>query len=301
LRDPAVLTADPIAEYRGLTATYADELLPIQYALHDTRILDSHDITTGAGVTVAVIDSGVSISHSDLQAQGILYKDFIRPGAADTVVGERHGTAVAALIAADARNGMGMVGVAPDARLLALRACWAEDQPGGARCNSYTLARALNFALLNGADVINLSLGGPPDPLIAQLVDLALARGITVVAAHGPGAAPMYPAAQDGVIAARMRATAPGSGSSSDILGFTAPGQDILSARPDGRFDFFSGDSVAAAHVSVLAALLRALPNPPDQPGLRYAVAAAQGAPGVDAPSPLAAVGSEVACAVQQP
>jgi subtilisin family serine protease len=92
---------------------------------------------------------------------------------------------VAGIIAAKADNGVGMVGIAPGARLLALRAC-SERQRGSvtaSTCDSLTLAKALHFALERGADVINMSLSGPADPLLASLIELGLQRNVAVVAA----------------------------------------------------------------------------------------------------------------------
>src|SRR5206468_548036 len=95
-------------------------------------------------------------------------------------VAELHGTAVAGIIGARADNSVGIVGVAPEAGLMALRACWqAPPDESAAVCSSFTLAKALQFAIDNNAKVINLSLGGPPYAaaeiagLVALLIDLA--------------------------------------------------------------------------------------------------------------------------------
>src|SRR5258708_17645500 len=119
---------------------------------------------------------------------------------------EQHGAGVAGIIAARADNGLGIVGVAPRARLLALRACWQEPaQPSNSPatvCDSLGLAEALHFAIDHNAQVINLSLSGPPDRLLGGLLDAALARGITVVGAFDralPGGG--FPASHAGVVA----------------------------------------------------------------------------------------------------
>ena len=250
--DSQVLTAHPIVQFETL-ADYTDNLLPIQHGLHELNALPVHAASTGSDVTVAVIDSGVATVHPDLTNQHIIYRDFIRPDPQGELA-EPHGTAIAAVIAADARNGTGMVGVAPDVKLLALRACWAD--PGGPDlCNSFSIARALNFAILNKAEVINLSLGGPYDALIAQLINTALEAGILVVAAHGNGEKGQFPASMTGVVAAiSAHSTSPADGPH-------APGLEVISAKPGGSYDFFTGDSVAAAHVSGVAALLLATPG----------------------------------------
>ncbi len=156
---------------------------------------------------------------------------------------------MAASILADAANGQGMVGVAPDATMLALRACW-EAKPGGkGRCNTFSLARALNFAILNDANVINLSLTGPPDPILEQLIASALRRDIAVVIAAPTHSQDALGLSLPGVILASSR---PCKGS------VMAPGVEVLSAKPANDYDFFSGASVSAAHVAGAMALLRA-------------------------------------------
>lgn len=253
LGDPDIRSAQQMTRFDLLEARYADELVPVQDSLRRMNVLAAHDVSTGAGVTVALIDSAVDTGHRDLSGQDIVYRDLVDPSAPPGTA-ERHGTAMAGLIAADAANGVGMVGVAPDVRLLALRACWSETAArGGADgCNTFSLARALNLALLMEADIISLSLGGPYDALIAALIAAAESRGVVVIAAHGPGAPARFPASEASVIAA----TADGPDSAHGAV--VAPGRDVISAEPGDRYDFFSGDSVASAHVSGITALLMA-------------------------------------------
>lgn len=245
--DPRISTVGPVETYGALTA-YDDDLVSLQHGLQRINALAVHDVFTGTGVRVAVIDSGVEADHPDLVHQSITNRDFVTRNAPNTAH-ERHGTAMTALIVADAKNNAGMVGIAPDADILALRACW-QVSDGADQCNSFTLARALNFSLLNKADIINLSIGGPHDPLLERLIEQALTENVIVVAAYGSGEDGMFPAKQPGVIAAR----AAHLGSVDDAV--LAPGLEVISARPHRSYDFFTGDSVAAAHVSGVAALL---------------------------------------------
>jgi subtilisin family serine protease len=198
---------------------------------------------------VAVIDSQVEAGHPDLAGQVAVSADFTRAPASR---GERHGTGVAGVIAAKANNGAGIVGVAPGARLFALRACWEEGR-GDTVCDSVSLAKALHFAIERRAQVINLSLAGPPDMLLDKLLDVALARGATVVAAFDPllpGGG--FPASHKGVVRVQDESLAsvqPGV--------YSAPGRDVPTTQPGGRWSLVDGSSYAAAHVSGLAALLR--------------------------------------------
>jgi subtilisin family serine protease len=235
---------DPIA---GETM-HNDPLYLAQPAAREWRLAELHTVATGRGVKVAVIDSMVDASQPDLAGQIQTRQDFVldRPGAA-----EQHGTGVAGIIAAVADNHVGIAGVAPQARLMALRACWQEGT-SGAVCDTLSLAKALYFAIGHNAQVINLSLSGPNDPLLGRLIDMALARGTVVVGALDPKTADGgFPASHAGVVAVTddPACTLPG------VL--VAPGREAPTTQPGGRFAFVSGSSYAAAHVSGLFALMR--------------------------------------------
>jgi subtilisin family serine protease len=244
--DPRVAWAQAIQDYHGLAQ--GDPLLPVQPAAHAWQLASLHRAGTGRGVTVAVIDSGIDATHPDLDGQIKLRRNFVDayPDGA-----EAHGTAVAGIIAAREGNGLGIAGVAPGARLLALRACWETAGPP-ARCNSFTLGKAINFALMSDARVINMSLGGPRDRLLEALLDAALARGVTLVGAADPAQPDGgFPASHPGVIAVAsdtQRAPPPGT--------LRAPGTDVPTSLPGARWGMVSGSSYASAHVAGLAALV---------------------------------------------
>lgn len=224
-----------------------DPLFPQQPAAAEWHLAELHRSVMGRGVRVAVIDSAVQADHPDLAGQFALRANFVpdQPAAA-----ELHGTAVAGIIAASADNHVGIAGVAPLARLLALRACWQAD--GGATwCSSLSLALALAAALEADAQVLNLSLGGPPDRLLQALIEAAQARGMAVVAARDEASSDGgFPAALPGVIAVGSRPS-PGL-----AQGLVAPGRDAMTTLPGSRWGIVSGPSYAAAHVSGLLALL---------------------------------------------
>ncbi len=273
--DPRVMWAQPMNTFRGLDG--GDPLYGVQPAAKYWHLAELHRASTGRGVRIAVIDSGIDAEHPDLAGQVQLRENFVA-GSADAA--EAHGTAVAGIIAARAGNGVGIAGVAPDARLLALRACWPER--GATRCNSFTLGKALNFAILNGARIINLSLSGPPDRLLQTLLDVAALRGMAVVGAVDPQRADGgFPASAPGVIAVAMAAPAPPGA-------LLAPGADIPTTRPGAGWGFVSGPSYAAAHVAGLAALVAQLHPSADAAQLRHAIVSAE---------PLAQAGNIDACA----
>jgi subtilisin family serine protease len=183
-------------------------------------------------------------------------------GGEHTFTQDHHGTAVAGIIAASADNAIGIFGIAPDADLVAVKACWHPTAGAPeALCSSWTLAKAIDFVIHAEARVMNLSLTGPHDPLLARLIKTALERHITVVtavledSAQGPG----FPASLDTVIA--IHASDP-HGQVRNLVkrlptpGLAAPGVEILSTAPSHTYAFLSGSSLAAAHVTGMVALL---------------------------------------------
>jgi subtilisin family serine protease len=124
-----------------------------------------------------------------------------------------------------------------------------------AQCSSFSLAQALEVALGLKPHVINLSLAGPSDPLLARLLDRALADGIVVVAAepHRESPAARFPASHPRVIVAHSSFDALGAASPYRIA---APGNEVLTTTPGASYAFLSGNSLAAAHTTGVIALL---------------------------------------------
>jgi len=253
-QDPLVAWSQLVQLFKakgGQPTDLGDPLFAVQPAAKAWRLADLHRVATGRGVVVAVVDSKVELNHPDLAGQFVADADFVidRPSGP-----ERHGTGVAGVIAAKEGNGVGIAGIAPQARLMALRACWQNEGAAAPTvCDSLSLAKAIHFAIDHNAGVINLSLAGPPDLLLKKLLEVATARRISVVAAYDPtlpnGG---FPASEPGVIAVAidsLPSLPPGV--------YGAPGQDIPTTEPGGKWDLVNGSSYAAAHVSGLIALIR--------------------------------------------
>jgi subtilisin family serine protease len=250
-RDPRIEWAQPLNLFHTLDG--GDPLYPVQPDGKYWHVAELHRISTGRGVHIAVVDSGIDASHPDLVGQVESRENFVEKG---PVPAEPHGTAIAGIVAARAGNGLGIAGVAPDARLMSLRACWQAPHQG-ARCNSFTLGKALDFAIGHRARVINLSLAGPHDRLLQSLLETAVARGATVVGAVDP-ALPGggFPASSPAVLAVAPREAAPLLLHTHWLL---APDTDIPTCLPAARWGFVSGSSYGAAHVTGLVALLAQL------------------------------------------
>jgi len=221
---------------------------PAQYVIAKLHLADAHRLATGEHVLVAVIDSGIDTANPDLAGTIAASFDVLGPHEVHF-----HGTAIAGAIAAHGR----LMGVAPQVRLLAVRSLDAQGQG-----TSLSIADGIEWAVARGARVMNMSFAGPNDPLLRQHLAAADSRGIVMVAAagnEGPASAPLYPAADAHVIAVtatdaddRLYALA----NRGRYIAVAAPGVDVLAPAPNDGLQLVSGTSVAAAHVSGIAALV---------------------------------------------
>jgi hypothetical protein len=238
---------------------YNDPYLPLQHGFTAIGASGAQRRSRGAGVRIAVIDTGVDLHHPDLPAH-IDSRNFIDHDARSFET-DRHGTEVAGIIGAIANNGVGIAGIAPDATLQIYKACEPlQPQSLAARCNSFTLALALEAAISDRARIVNMSLAGPADPLLMQLVAVGVRRGMIFVAARPAGPKDGFPLNVAGVIAADQPESEAGVTDDGEVRGrlLRAPGRDIVSLAPGGHYDFATGTSYSAAHVSAAIALLLA-------------------------------------------
>ena len=209
----------------------------------------------GAGVRVAVLDTGIDYNHPELAGNFQGGHDFVfdddDPFDDNSI---SHGTHVAGIIAAEG-NGTGVIGVAPEADLYAVKVM----DGGGFGLASWIIA-GIEWAVDNNMDIINLSLQGPDSPSLQLACDAAYDAGVLLVGAGGnSGTAVAFPAAYESVVAVTAtdslddRAAFSPSGPEVELA---APGVDILSTVAGGGYDVLSGTSQAAPHAAGTAALL---------------------------------------------
>ena len=232
-----------------------DPSFSLQWGLKKIDAMDAWTTDHGsAGVVVAVLDTGISLSHPDLASKIVGTVNFSSSSTADDVNG--HGSHVAGIIAAATNNGVGVAGLGYNTDVLDVKVL--DDSGSGLYSN---MINGITWAADHGADVINLSLGGTmPSSALESAVDYAWSKGAVVVAAAGNSAssAAFYPAYYSNAIAVAatddLDELAPFS-NYGDWVDVSAPGISIYSTVPGG-YQYMSGTSMAAPYVSGLAALL---------------------------------------------
>jgi type VII secretion-associated serine protease mycosin len=255
--------------HRVSIAAYNDTYRSQQWALNALKAETVHEKTRGSGVTVAVIDTGVKSSHSDLSGNVLSGVDYVSPGtSANDESG--HGTHVAGIIAALHNNSRGIAGFAPKAKILPVRVL---DRNGSG--TSANVAKGIIYAADRGAKVINLSLGSNQSSTAMQsAIAYAIGKNVLVVAAAGNsgcgllGSATEYPAAYSGVVGvgavtqSMSRASYSACGTWVDVV---APGDRIISTMiqnsvglgcsSSANYCTISGTSFSTPYVAAAGAL----------------------------------------------
>lgn len=250
------LTGTVIPSSPAAADTYRDQ----QWHLKFLDVAAAHRISTGAGVTVAVIDSGAKADHPDLVGNVLPGVDLTGSGSNGQQDEAGHGTAMAGLIAGHGHgsgNASGALGIAPGSRIYPIRNAVKLLGAGGSD------EEAIDAAIAAGAKVISISQCGGASPAVEQAVQKALAADIVVVA--GAGNKPdqyfmCYPAAYPGVVAVgatgRDGNLDPVTVTGKEMV-LTAPGKDIVSASNSGGYRTGTGTSNSTAIVAGAAALVR--------------------------------------------
>ncbi len=253
-QDRRVRIAQPLQTFTTQTSgAYDDPYVGLQRGFQQMDVSEAHAWSIGEGIRIAIIDTGADTRHPDLRGVVVQVGNFVDSDV-EQFRRDRHGTELAGIIAAVANNHEGIVGIAPGARLSVFKACWQlQEDADAARCNSYTLAQALGAALDAHAQIVNLSLAGPADPLLRELIREGLRRGMLFVGAAPAGIQPYgdHFLAIEGVIEVTNN-----GGPRDSVTSLLAPGKEILTLMPGARYDFASGASLATAHVTGAVALL---------------------------------------------
>lgn len=239
---------------------YNDPQFNLQYGIYANALEKLHTESRGHKVRIGIVDTQIDWAHLDLAGQ--LNQEYRYVPSGDTEAASVHGTAIAGIISAKANNKQGLVGLAPDAKIYSYAACYRKGTQS-ARCNSFNLLQAIEQAIDDDVDILNLSLSGPYDPLLEQLLLIAQQKDMIIVAASAQRAENNFPASMSGVIGVASNnfqfetlsdlATYFDQELFSDWL----LRNEKLSTQSGGGYQFFYGSSVAAASVSGFAALLK--------------------------------------------
>lgn len=231
----------------------------IPWGIRATRARDAHVYARGYGVTVCVVDTGVQRDHPDLSANVaggenfVVIKGVVNPNSWTDDNG--HGTHVSGTIAA-LDNSIGVVGVAPEAKIFAVKAL---NRQGSGYLSD--IADGVRSCVAHGAKVINMSLGGSSDSSLLHqaIIDARNAGVLVVVAAGNESGAVSYPARYPESLAISAVNSALDFASFSNFgleVDFAAPGVSVLSTVKGSTYASYSGTSMAAPHVAGVAALM---------------------------------------------
>ncbi len=253
--DPRVVASQPNYQYTEQAGRQKLPSADLQYALRKTDVVSAHSLTRGRGARIAIIDSGIDVTHPDLA--NAVKATFDVAGKAAARPGD-HGTAIAGIIRA---RGL-LRGVAPEASLLNVNVFRSSRKNRSAFATTVNILRGLDWAVSRRARIINMSLAGPDDPLLRQAINAAYRKRAIIVAAAGNGGAgapSAYPAAYREVIAVTATDVADrvyGSANRGSYIAVAAPGVDILAPARGHAHMLQTGTSFAAAHVSGIIALI---------------------------------------------
>jgi subtilisin family serine protease len=265
--DKRVVLVQENQVFEGIQSGEGNSYAGISYAPKLIHADDAHRLATGKGVRIAVVDTGAEVDHPDFEDQHLETDNFVDDGD-NSFTRDRHGTAVTGVIAARANDGIGISGIAPNAEVSVLKACWYPDKgKSKAQCSSWSLAKALDAAISAGVHIINLSLAGPQDDLLKKLLETAHERRINVVSATlekqgQPGFPAELPLAIPVISVDPVGMPAQPAWLAKYPGTVAAPGVEILTTVPNDGYDFVSGSSLATAHVSgIIALVLELKPN----------------------------------------
>ncbi|MBO6703988.1 MAG: S8 family serine peptidase [Pseudomonadales bacterium] len=251
-RDQRVESVQTVKPFKLMA--YNDPYFELQATVNGDHIDAIHRSSTGKNVTVGIIDTGVDRQHPEL-VDRIVYTRNLVTHDQEAFDMDEHGTAVAGIIASAANNDVGIVGVAPDVQLMVFKACHQEASTRRTSCDSVSIIKALGDVLVQQPDILNLSLSGPADGVIARLLHRAYEQGMILVAAVDESVG------EQGSFPANLPEVIPVGTAISELedVGWAlrAPGTDMLTTAPGSTYGFKSGSSIASAYVSGIVALMK--------------------------------------------
>ena len=232
---------------------FNDSYFPEQWALQKMQGWQTRP--GGSEVLVAVLDTGIDRRHEDLAGKVAKSVNFSKSATASDAIG--HGTHIAGIIAAIANNGIGIAGLAPNARLLNVKVA---DDEGIVWASA--AAKGIIWAVNKGAKIINMSLAIPTaTPALEEAVKYAWSKGVVIIAAAGNTgtSVPTYPASFSNVIAVAatdINDSLWEKSNHGDWVNAYAPGVEIFSTLPGNSYGYKSGTSIATAYATAAAALM---------------------------------------------
>lgn len=242
-----------------------DPYFPNQYALKLTNIDDAWGITTGSSaVTVAIIDTGIDVNHPEFTGRisALSYNAVTQTVGVDAVADDDgHGTMVAGVIGANSNNSTGVAGVTNAVQLMVIKA----NEAGEDTFKDSDIIRGIYYAVDNGADIINLSLGSTyANPLTKKALDYALEKNVLVVASSGNDGEniKIYPASFDTVISVGsvdQYSNLSSFSNYNDKVDVVAPGSAIVTTNRLNTYSTVNGTSFSSPYVVGIAALYKSL------------------------------------------
>ncbi len=248
--DKRISSIQPVNHFDVMGLSYNDPQLSMQFGSQTDQLYRLHEWSTGENIKVGIIDTPVDLDHEDLRGQILSQHIYVKDDVDEN--DQLHGTAVAGIIAAKSDNGLGMVGFAPDVSLHSYAACYYRNDWQRVVCDTFAIAKALAAAHEDELDILNLSLAGPEDPLLASLISRLVHDGTIVVAANNPSnPAKRFPASMENVIAVSTP---------DEIRRYRPPVvrtvDEHLSTKPGNSYQFFYGTSMSAARITALTSLM---------------------------------------------
>ena len=252
---------DNDADSSATSQVYNDPYFAKQFSESAPVVQALHAQSKGEGVKVAIIDTAIDNRHVDFLGLSIDTISTIPANVKHMHMG-MHGTAMLGVIGAQPNNAQGIVGLTPEADILSVGACWYPKarKLSSAICSSLSIAVALDLSVREGADIINMSLSGPADPLVERIIKKIVSNNKIIIAADPLIGANRYPAILPGVVAVASNVVGLDKAVEIDNnrdnpMTIAIDVIELLSTAPENSYEFYTGASVSTAFATGLFAL----------------------------------------------